>query len=296
MEKASVYSGELSHLEISVNTTYHAYFCYMLGGLLRRMATKFRPYEITKGETDRALNNSIQLIEQAFLGNESLDNSLSLSIKQFDKIKLNNIKKPQVAIFGDLFVRDNDVMNQQLIKTIEDVGGEVINTPYNDYVRITIDNVVRRRAALGRNLEVIGFRALLSGLKYMEKRYYKHFEPYLGRNREINAKRLEKNLKKFNINLYHSGESYDNILKIFHIIEKYPEISLFVQTNPAFCCPSLITEAMKDEIHKLTGVPIVTITYDGTSEQKNDVVIPYIHSLSKKYSKENSEKLITQVS
>ncbi len=289
MEKASVYSGELSHLEISVNTTYYAYFAYMLGGLLRRLATRLRPYELTKGQTDAALKFSIQVIEQAFLGNETLDNALRWSIKEFDEIERHNIKKPQVAIFGDLFVRDNDIMNQNLIKTIENAGGEVINTPYNDYTKITIENVIRRRIAKGKNLEAIGFRTLLSGLKYIEKRYYKYFEPYLGVNNEINARALEKNLKTFNINLFQSGESYDNILKIFHILEKYPDVSLFVQTNPAFCCPSLITEAMKNQIHKATGVPIVTITYDGTSEQKNDIVIPYIHSLRKKFNEKDTQ-------
>lgn len=289
MEKASVYSGEISHLEISVNTTYYAYFAYMLGGLLRRLANKLRPYEVVKGDTDRALSFSTQVIEQAFLGNETLDNALSWSMKQFDEVKVTSVKKPLVAIFGDLFVRDNDLMNQQIIKTIEDAGGEVINTPYNDYTKITIENVIRRRIASGKNLEAIGFRTLLSGLKYIEKRYYKHFEKYLGNYSEIDARKLEKNLDKFNINLYHSGESYDNILKIFHILDKYPEVSLFVQTNPAFCCPSLITEAMKTKIYEATGVPIVTITYDGTSEQKNDVVIPYIHSMKNKYKVKSKE-------
>ncbi len=45
---------------------------------------------------------------------------------------------------------------------------------------------------------------------------------------------------------------------------------------------------MKSEIHRVTGIPIVTITYDGTSEPKNEVIIPYIKSLRKKMKKEES--------
>ena len=59
-------------------------------------------------------------------------------------------------------------------------------------------------------------------------------------------------------------------------MENYPDISLFVQANPAFCCPSLVTEAMTSEITSITGVPVVTITYDGTNDYKNDVIIPYL--------------------
>jgi hypothetical protein len=73
----------------------------------------------------------------------------------------------------------------------------------------------------------------------------------------------------------------DNLLKIFYTKKHYPDVSLFVQTNPAFCCPSLVTEAMAKEIEKKTGVPIVSITYDGTSTNKNEAVIPYLTYLSK---------------
>ena len=70
------------------------------------------------------------------------------------------------------------------------------------------------------------------------------------------------------------------MLKIFYLLEHNPDISLFIQTNPAFCCPSLVTEAMKNEIRRITGVPIITITYDGTSEFKNDVIVPYLKMAS----------------
>jgi hypothetical protein len=83
-------------------------------------------------------------------------------------------------------------------------------------------------------------------------------------------------LDRFKLSLYHTGESFDNLLKIFHLLERYPNISLFVQTNPAFCCPSLVTEAMADRIEQVTGVPVVSITYDGTAAPKNDMVVPYL--------------------
>jgi len=68
----------------------------------------------------------------------------------------------------------------------------------------------------------------------------------------------------------------ENILKVFYIKRHYPDVSLFVQTSPAFCCPSLITEAMAKEIEDKTGVPVVSITYDGTGGNKNEAIIPYL--------------------
>ena len=72
-EKASVYFGDLTHLEIAVSTSYYAYFAYLLGGLIRKVGCKIRPYEIIRGETDDAIEKSIRILEQAFLGNRSMD-------------------------------------------------------------------------------------------------------------------------------------------------------------------------------------------------------------------------------
>ena len=37
-----------------------------------------------------------------------------------------------------------------------------------------------------------------------------------------------------------------------------------------------VTEAMADRIEEVTGVPVVTIVYDGTTAPKNDVLVPYL--------------------
>jgi hypothetical protein len=68
----------------------------------------------------------------------------------------------------------------------------------------------------------------------------------------------------------------DNLLKVYYIQRHHPDVSLFVQASPAFCCPALITEAMAREIEQHTGTPVVSITYDGTGGNKNDVILPYL--------------------
>ena len=276
MEKALVYSGDITHLDISLATCLNAYLAYMIGGLIRRLGCRIRPYEVNKGETDETIKKSIEMLEKAFLGNASIEKALMNALSLFDQLRYNQEKRPKVAIFGDLYVRDNDVLNQNLIHVIEEAGGEAITTPYHEYVKITAENSIRRLATRGENLEALGYKAMLAAIQLLDNKYYKHFKRFFGKQAPIHPLKLEKKLEFFNIKNLHSGESYDNILKIFYILENQPDVSLFVQTNPAFCCPSLVTEAMKNEIRRITGIPIVTITYDGTSEFKNDVIVPYM--------------------
>jgi len=276
-EKAGVYLGHIANLDLSVVVAAQSYFVYMLGGLIRKMGCMIRPYELKAGETDRVIEDSLKILESAFGGKRDLESAVKEMAAWFNGIaRSEGGTKPEVAIFGDFYVRDHDIVNQGLIRFIENAGGVVVTTPYHDYVKISSENVIRRANKRGHYQTAVLTRVLLSLLDELDKKYYRYLESTLGMKEKINPRSLEKHLETFNVKPYHSGESHDNLLKIFHILEHHPELSLFVQANPAFCCPALITEAMTRKIKSVTGVPVVTVTYDGTSESKNEVILPYL--------------------
>jgi predicted nucleotide-binding protein (sugar kinase/HSP70/actin superfamily) len=277
MENVGVYRGKVSNLDISIHTSIQTYFAYMLGGLIRKMGCRIRPYEQVQGTTNQAIEQSLDVLEKAFSGLQDLESAVKEMAQLFNDISLDeNGKRPQVAIFGDLYVRDHEVFNQRLIDFVEHAGGVVVTTPYHDYVKITSSNVIRRMRKRGEYSMALLYRILLTLLDNLDRKYYRQFESIIGLKEKINPGNLEKHLDSFNVKPYHSGESYDNLLKIFHILEYHPELSLFIQTNPAFCCPALITEAMTRKIKAISGIPVVTVTYDGTSEDKNDIILPYL--------------------
>jgi len=181
-----------------------------------------------------------------------------------------------VAIFGDLYVRDNDVMNQDLIRFIESYGCEVIVTPYSAYVQMVAKAYLKKWFFEGNYLDILSSKALLSTVTRLEKGYLKYFGKILENPAPPYDESPEKILSEYNVRIEQTGESMENLLKIFYTKKHYPDVALFVQTSPAFCCPSLVTEAMAKEIEKKTGVPIVSITYDGTSSRGNEAIIPYL--------------------
>jgi hypothetical protein len=128
----------------------------------------------------------------------------------------------------------------------------------------------------GRYLSVLSSKALLAELTRREKRYYRLFNRILNEPQARYDESPEKILADYNLRIEHTGESMDNILKVFYVKKFYPDVSLFVQTSPAFCCPSLVTEAMAAKIEAKTGIPIISITYDGTGGNKNRAIIPYL--------------------
>jgi predicted CoA-substrate-specific enzyme activase len=276
-EKSGIYLGELSLFDISFKASTNAYFAYMFGGLLRSIGCKIRPYEIIPGKTDQVLAKALDIISRAFATGGSKEAALAEAIPLFSAIETRKTgTRPKVAIFGDLYVRDNEVMNQDLVHYIEAQGGEVLTTPYYKYVKIIANSYFKKWFKEGKYLSLISNKALLVAMQAMEKKYFPYFEPLLKASDFTVIPLGEDVLEQYGIKPEHTGESMDNVLKIHHILQEHPDLALLVQVTPAFCCPGLITEAMAARLEERTGVPIVSITYDVSGGNKNKVVVPFI--------------------
>ena len=278
-ENSQIYRGELSLFDIGLKASTNTYFAYMFGGLFRSIGCKIRPYEIKKGQTDEALVSAASIMGSAFLTGGSKEKALKEIISIFNRISVKKEKRPKVGVFGDLYVRDNNTMNQDLIRFIEENGGEVVTTPYYQYVQIIANSYFKKWFKEGKYLSLISNKALLAAMKTMEKQYYPYFSPFLKETDLRVTASYENVLEEYGILPEHTGESMDNLLKIHHIVNEHPDIALLIGANPAFCCPGLVTEAMAEQIEKKINVPIVSITYDLSGGNKNKVVVPFLKYL-----------------
>ncbi|MEN8117185.1 MAG: acyl-CoA dehydratase activase [Bacteroidota bacterium] len=271
-----LYPGRITFTDISLNVSINSYMAFLFGGYLRKIECKIRPYELQNGETDIVIKNSLELFYDTFKNGTSKEKALKQVISWAKAIKIKKENRPKVAIFGDLYARDNDVFNQNLIRYIEENGGEAITTPYSDYVKIIFFAYNNRITKEGFYKKAAIRRLLISLSTQIENKYLKYFNEILNEPVIKPLRKYEDKLELANLTAAYNGESIDNVLKIIHLKEQHPEIALFVQTNPSYCCPSLVTEAMAAKLEKLAGVPIVTIEYDGTSSVKNEVIIPFL--------------------
>jgi predicted CoA-substrate-specific enzyme activase len=275
-EHSQLYSGELSLMDISMITGANAYFAYLFGGLLRKVGCQIRPYEVNKGETDAAIKNATSILAKMFRNKTSKNEALKEALSPFSEIKIKKEQRPKVSIFGDLYMRDNNIINQDLISFIEENGGEVVTTPYSRFIRMIASTYFTKWFKEGKYLDFVSNKTLLFATTQMEKKYYKYFAPLLNENEIDYSDSPEDILREYGMRTEHTGESMDNILKIHYVLKEHPDIALFVQVSPSFCCPSMVTEAMTDKIEANTGVPVVGITYDLSGGNKNNVIIPFL--------------------
>ncbi|MDA3955361.1 hypothetical protein, partial [Oceanispirochaeta sp.] len=278
LEKAEVYQGMLAYTDLSPMVTVLAYQAYMFSGLIRRISCRIRPYEKNPGQTDEAVRKSMVLLSELFLGlRKNTGQTIQEIIRLFEWIPYDrSSRKPLVALFGDIYVRDNSVMNQDVISYIEQNGGEVVTMAYHEFTRMTCDMYFKRWGREWRLRKIMSLKPILSALETMEKWYYRYFEKVLEEPVAMYKDDPEEILAPYSIRMDHEGESQDNLLKTYYISRQYPDLSLFVQLNPGFCCAGNVTEAMSGKIRDMTGVPVLSLTYDGTGGLKNDAILPYL--------------------
>ena len=228
------------------------------------------------------IQRALDSLVKAFRNGDPKDLALDQIIRDFESIETEMKEKPKVAIFGDIYVRDNDLMNQQLVKTVEENGGEVITTPYSEFLKIVVNTATDRFFKTGHYSEYVKLKFLKSLIPLVEDKYKKYFYKDNGEVPVPTSGETDIWLNRFGLNILQRGESFENILKIHALITNHPDLDLFIQTNPSYCCPSLVTESMTSKIEEVTGVPVVTIEYDGTSGTKNGDIIPYLKYRKKK--------------
>jgi predicted nucleotide-binding protein (sugar kinase/HSP70/actin superfamily) len=271
-----VYSQDITLVELGPRVSIQGYRACLVGGLLRRVGCRLRPYEVEAGATDRALARAVALLIPAIENGVPVRDAVRDAASLFDAVTIAPARKPKVAIFGDMYVRDNDVLSQDLIHAIEEAGGEVITTSFVEYWRIVIGSYYRKWLAARDYRNFLVTRAVWTMMEKTSRPYAEAFERFLGPSRPTARGSDEWILKEFGVRSEHAGESFDNLLKVYHIWREHPDLRLFVQANPAFCCPSLVTEAMAPDIRRATGVPVVSLTYDGTGQYRNDAIVPYL--------------------
>ncbi|HOS41716.1 MAG TPA: CoA activase, partial [Spirochaetota bacterium] len=225
---------------------------------------------------NRAAVDALVFFRNALSRATSKERAVREAVARFAEVRVRRTPKPKVAIFGDVYTRYNDVMNQGLIRTIEDNGGEVVITPFSEYMMMVADPYIYKWFHEGCYSDAAIARLLKTVIPALEERYHRIFREVL--DEPARRHRIDRDaiLRQFVMDPLHTGESMENLYKIFTLAEAHPDLSLFVQANPAFCCPSLVTQAMSDRIESLTGIPVVTIEYDGIGGFKNESVIPYL--------------------
>ncbi|MEW6586861.1 MAG: acyl-CoA dehydratase activase, partial [Nitrospirota bacterium] len=94
--------------------------------LLNKSLHETRPYELERGSSDSMYARHVKGLYSALRSNGvGIEDILCNVRKDFERLPVSRERKPVIGVIGEIFVRSHRFSNEDLVRKIEDLGGEV---------------------------------------------------------------------------------------------------------------------------------------------------------------------------
>lgn len=244
----------------------------ILGSILYKLYYKFRPYTKNPADIDSALNKSLELIKTNLTNKKSLMEAAKEIKIIFQNLQVDiSVRKPRIAILGDLYAKYNFILNDDIYSLIEDLDGEALVPSFTETASHFLDADYRDNG-----LDIKYKR----GLSIFERRYESVFKELLEDSLEPPMDEQVKLMENFGIKNFIAGETSMNIGRALYYI-KNKTVDAIVHLNPLFCCPGVVSASIFRKIQKDFDIPIIDIFYDGNNKP-NKIIIPQLYYLKNK--------------
>ena len=289
---------------------------------LDKMLRQTRPYEKIKGKADKVYNKYLSDI-CSYLENSNSPKLLGKMVeiltearKDFEQIPINKKEKPVVGIVGEIFVRNHPYSNNEIIKRVEKLGGEVDIPPFGEWPNHTnatskIDITIKQKdlfykiiksfslnngndyGSFGKN-----FSNYVKGIKfYITNRIFKRIlnnscnkleEPlkgFLREEEEADIYEIWDNAEPYIIKWF--GEAALSVGKSVYWMEN--GIDGIINVMPFTCMPGTIVTAISKRLREEYKVPWLNLAFDGLEQGTTETRLEAFMYQARQY-KENKGK------
>jgi predicted nucleotide-binding protein (sugar kinase/HSP70/actin superfamily) len=270
-----------------------AYLSIVFGDILDRLLWRIRPYEKAPGMADGFIENAMGKMENSFetfavkKDFKNLFSSLENIIKEGrDIIDTGVSPKPMIGIVGEIYLRSHSYANQDLIKTLERHGAEVVNASIGEWVNYITYNKLRKSKAkfnldvkqlhlfegLKRMQQITRFSMELLYQEFIQRQAFDRVMALIDLDRDHKVSRLEALLQEENLFSFDIGT--EACLSISGILEYIKEgFDGVVNVYPFTCMPSTITSAVLRPVMNRYGIPYLDTPYDSSTQPGREAAI-----------------------
>lgn len=249
----------------------------IINDILKKITFSIRPYEVEKGSTDETLKIIYENLKKSLENRKDYTKVFKESIKSLSKIKFDKTPKPVVGIVGEIYVRSNNFLNDNLVRTIEALGGEVKIATISEWFFYTLflEGLDIKLKKEGLNSQIkhllrkyIYFSREHKFFNYAKEYFPDIYEPSVYEIVEVGKDYLPEEFL---------GEAILTIGRSIIFLEK-ENVDAIVNASPTFCMPGTISSYILKEVEKKYKRPVIPLFYDKTGKPNLDL-IPYLEIL-----------------
>ncbi len=159
------------------------------GDIFMRCVYRMRPYEKAPGSVDamhqKWLKAAQDLVSAKHINFVKFKKLCKQIIRDFDRIELNDIRKPRVGVVGEILVKFSPAGNNHLVELLEAEGAEAVVPDLMDFMLYCFYNQIYKAENLGTSkkaarissLGIWAIEHLLRGTAAKEFKASRHFTP-----------------------------------------------------------------------------------------------------------------------
>lgn len=253
--------------------------------LLTKCLHEIRPYEKEQGSAEKLYKTYLGKIYDSLRGVDGTLDDVLRSVKtSFENVPRSQDEKPLIGIIGEIFVRSHKFSNEDLIKKIEQLGGEAYLAPVEEWISY-VNLVGYRKALIKKDWSgIINLLIKRYFQKRIEQRFGKGFEGLLKTLHEPDTKTLLLNAAPY-IHSSFEGEAILSIGKSIELINN--GAAGIINAMPFGCMPGTIVSGMMRGLNKEFGIPCLSIPYDGTESLTTEIQLEAFIDQAREYGKKN---------
>ena len=245
----------------------------VISDVLEKLRLMTRPYEVDRGTTDHWYRGSAGYLRETMERGplrpqaqlQALQGSLDDCRHTLRRVATRRLPRPLIGIVGEIFCRLTPFSNQDLIRRLEDAGGEAWLSGFGEWIWYANSEERRRLKLQGRSL---GFRALVSWMrstaqKHDERALLAPFAQDFAARPEPEIEEVLEAARPYLPQDGAFGEMVLNVGNVFCMAKR--GVAGVIDISPFTCMNGIVSEAIYPRLSRdLGGLPIRVLYFDGT--------------------------------
>lgn len=224
--------------------------------IIEKRLRKARPFEKVKGDADAVYDKYMERICNDIRKRSNVKGTVAEAVKAFDGIPKSNDRRPVVGIVGEIYVRHNHFSNENIVRKIESLGGQVWLPPFGEWF-LYLNFWNKKENLLKRNIKGYLTVAVTEAVQRWDQfKIGEHDEPTIAEILNNAAPYIDSSF---------GGEAVLSIGKAIDFARK--GASGIINVMPFNCMPGTIVAANLKKFQKENqDIPSLTIPYEGLKE------------------------------
>ncbi len=236
---------------------------FIVADYLRKIHRETRPYEINKGDSDKLYDESLRRLEKCIeKGAKGLHKVLTEIASDFMAIKVDkSVRRPVVAIIGEIFMRDNEACNGNISNRLEDLGVEVVVGPFSEWIYYSTYRFTRDSRWKNDTKGVIKSKIQGFGQDLIAASLLRGIKKFTDHEKDVSLHDMLKLSNKY-VNEFYDGDP--PIAMGTSVGLSGRGVSGLAAILPFTCMPGTLIASVSDSFRKdHNNIPFINIAYDG---------------------------------